>query len=53
MIDSHAHILSEYYDDIESFIEKLKDKTSKLANMRRQICKEQLDKLLEEYSKLI
>ena len=26
MIDSHAHILSEYYDDIESFIEKLKDK---------------------------
>ena len=26
MIDSHAHILSEYYDDIGSFIEKLKDK---------------------------
>ena len=26
MIDSHAHILSEYYDDIGSFIENLKDK---------------------------
>ena len=26
MIDSHAHILGEYYDDIGSFIEKLKDK---------------------------
>lgn len=26
MIDSHAHILGEYYDDIGSFIEKLKEK---------------------------
>ena len=26
MIDSHAHILSEYYEDISSFIEELKDK---------------------------
>lgn len=34
-------------------IEGLKDKTSTLAVIKRQICKEQLDKLLEEYSKLI